>query len=139
MYMSPEIQADAIILCRRLTMERDIRYHSPLGGVYLLFPPSRKSIAPSVLIATLVALFALGHLSRYYAATWNQAMRLDPHNERGLVERFISVVGRLIPTETLSRIIGERVIFAPPVVNSDRTISDERLRRLIREHLDEGK
>jgi hypothetical protein len=140
-YLPPERAGDALVLCRQLWASRDIQYDSCLGGRYLILPATGHSTAPPVLLAFIVALFALGHLSRYYAATWNKAMRLDPHNERGIIERLISVAGRYIPNEMLTRIVGERVIFGPRAMATLSSVAtdEQHLRRMIREQLDEIK
>lgn len=112
-YLPPQRPGGLYIILNRRIGASLIGAHSISGKKHLLLGHSKGSrvVCPSHLISLLMALFAMGHLSRYYPEYWNPFVQADATGERAVIEKLIDVSLRYVPNLALDRLLAKQVQF----------------------------
>jgi hypothetical protein len=136
-YLQPQSVSNAIVLYQRINGKR-IHVES-LSGAHALLVCHQKDknlVTTNQIVSMLMALFALGNVSRYSAELWHPFVRTDSTGERLLVERFLSLVVRWLPNLVLNSIRSESVRFtaeATPEPRAPSPVSREEVGELVKE------
>lgn len=123
----------------------DIGIYSLFGKKHLALGHGKlgQIVCPSPTIIILMALYALGYLSRYHPEEWHKFVRNDESGERMIVDRFLSLVNRYAPNMVLNNIQQERIVFSTdPDTNQGHSTQisnwdEEELKLFVREQAHE--
>jgi hypothetical protein len=112
-YLRPQATATHIVLRTKLTPIDDITHVSLSGKRFLLVAHEKSgaSIALSPMVASFMAMFVLGTVSRYHAQWWSSFVNESEDNERHIVELFVRLAVRLVPNIALDTIERKRHVF----------------------------
>lgn len=140
-YLRPQHVADAIVLYRKIN-GIPISTESLSGQTVLLVGHDKGGTlnTPGQVLTVLMALFALGSVSRYNPTLWHPFVRTDATGERLLIERFLSLVIRWLPNLVLSAITHEWTRFTSQTLERPRgleTLTEDDLRSMIKETVSE--
>jgi hypothetical protein len=141
-YLSPQRVSEAIVLHRKFGV-RPIGTESLSGQKVLQVAHDKSGVlcTPSQILAMLMALFALGFESRYNPTLWHPFAQTDATGERLLVERFLALTIRLLPSLVLSSVSQTWTRFTSEVIRPPRgleSLSEAELRSAVKEMVAEA-
>lgn len=113
-YLMPQSSDGSSVVLKPKLGGINIGIYSLFGQKYLSVGhiKSEKLVCPSPVVIILMALYALGYLSRYHPEEWHKFVRNDESGERMIVERFLSLVNRYAPNLVLNQVQQQRIVFA---------------------------
>ena len=111
-YLAPQEAGEHIILNKPLAAV-EIGEHSVMGQKHLIVSRANTTapVAVGQLTLFLMALYALGHVSRYSPAIWHPFVRNDQTGERLLIEHLLDIAHRFTPNLVLNVISQRRIQF----------------------------
>jgi YaaC-like Protein len=113
-YLTPQETQNGIIVLRRTLKATDDLAHTALSGGRFLLVGHKKgahNVTLAPLIATFMAMFILGTLSRYHARKWSLFVKQLHDAERHLIEMFIRLSVRVFPNAVLDIVTGRQHVF----------------------------